>query len=143
MDRFIHVVIGVIHNAAQQFFIAKRPPHVVMPGYWEFPGGKMEMGESQLQTLIREFHEEAGITVEQAHYLQSFTHHFSDRQVILHVWQIQHYSGIACGNEGQEIRWVDRLQLGDFDFLPSNGPLLTYLIQTLSCSATLESSPHA
>lgn len=127
--RIVPVVIGILHNDNQQFFIAKRPPQVVMPGFWEFPGGKIEPAESQIHALQREFQEEVGIQVESATFLKTFDHHFSELSLALHVWQIQRYTGEACGNEGQEVRWVSRAQLHDFVFMPSNEHLLTFLHQ--------------
>ncbi len=125
----VRVVIGLIHRKNQLFFIAKRPPHVVMPGFWEFPGGKMEVGESQLQALTREFQEEVGIDITDASYLTSFTHLLADRELELHLWQIHHYNGTACGNEGQDVLWVEFDQLASFDFIPSNVHLLNFIYQ--------------
>ena len=127
--RVVPVVIGILHNQNQQFLIAKRPPQVVMPGFWEFPGGKIEVAETQIQALKREFHEEVGIHIDEATFLKTFTHNFSDLHLELHVWHIQSYTGDACGNEGQEILWVNRAQLADFVFMPSNEHLLTFLHQ--------------
>lgn len=125
----VRVVVGILQNDQQQFFIAKRPPQVVMSGYWEFPGGKIEAEESQLQALQREFDEEVGIQIHDATYLNTFLNHFPDRDIELNVWHIHSYEGEACGNEGQEIRWVKQQQFTEFTFLPSNTALLDYLNQ--------------
>ncbi len=125
----VRVVIGLIHRDKQPFFIAKRPPRVVMPGFWEFPGGKIEAGESQLQALTREFQEEVGIDITNASYLTSFSHVLPDRELELHLWHIHAYTGSACGNEGQEVRWVEFDQLPFFDFIPSNTHLLNFIYQ--------------
>ena len=130
--QIVRVVVGILQDENQQFFIAKRPPQVVLPGYWEFPGGKMEHDESQLQALIREFQEEVGIHVRDATYLKTFLHEFDDREIELHAWQIHTYTGIACGNEGQETLWADHTTLDDYGFLPSNALLLTFLKQRLN-----------
>lgn len=125
--RLVRVVVGVLQNAQRQFFIAKRPPQVVMPDYWEFPGGKIEPLEDQITALQREFQEEVGIEVRNATYITTFQHIFPDRHIELHVWRIHSYEGEACGNEGQEVRWVHLEQFDSFTFLPSNANLLAFL----------------
>lgn len=123
----VRVVVGVLQNTQQQFFIAKRPPQVVMPGYWEFPGGKIEPLEDQLTALRREFQEEVGIQIQDASYVTTFRHDFPDRHIELHVWRIHAYHGEPFGNEGQEVRWVHLAQFNHFTFLPSNAHLLAFL----------------
>jgi 8-oxo-dGTP diphosphatase len=123
----VRVVVGILQNAQQQFFIAKRPPQVVMPDYWEFPGGKIEALEDQLTALRREFQEEVGIHIQDATYVTTFQHIFPDRHIELHVWRIHAYHGEPCGNEGQEVRWVNLEQFNSFTFLPSNAHLLAFL----------------
>lgn len=125
--RIVRVVVGIARNAQRQFLIAKRPPQVVMPHYWEFPGGKIEAMEDQWHALHREFQEEIAISITRARYLKTFTHCFPDRHIELNVWHIEAYEGEACGNEGQEVRWVNPQQLSEYTFLPSNSELLLFL----------------
>ncbi len=74
-----------------------------LAGCWEFPGGKVEAGESRLKALGRELSEELGIVVEQARPLIKLHHRYSDRCVVLDVWQVEGYSGMPTGREGQRL----------------------------------------
>lgn len=126
--RLVRVVIGIIKKH-DLFLIAKRPATVVMPGYWEFPGGKIEVEERDLDALIRELNEEIGITVHKAEYLAQFNHPLEDRRIELNVWLVKEYTGTAHGKEEQEIRWVTTDEFTEYQFLPSNDFLLHYLTE--------------
>ncbi len=89
-----------------RILLAKRPDHVDQGGLWEFPGGKREAGEAPRQALARELHEELGIVVRNARPLIRFTHRYPDKTVELDVWEVTAFDGIACGREGQPLRWV-------------------------------------
>lgn len=126
MIKRVVVVVGIIKKDAS-FLIAQRPPHQVMPGYWEFPGGKVEANESQKAALFRELDEELGIHVLTAQFLTQFINSYPDRIVELNIWEILQYQGTPHGKETQEIRWILANQFNDFTFLPSNEKLLAFL----------------
>ena len=109
----IPVVAGIIINAQQEILVAQRPAHVSHPGYWEFPGGKIEFNETPQQALIREFKEEIGIQILDAQHFMHVEYAYPNRVVQLDVWQIQKYNGEPYGAEGQLIRWIT------FDVLPT------------------------
>jgi 8-oxo-dGTP diphosphatase len=115
----VHVVVGVIMEQ-DKVLIAKRPDHVHMGGYWEFPGGKIEKNESVLASLRRELHEELNIDVQQAEPLIRIHHDYQDRSVLLDVYKIIQYSGVPHGKEGQAITWRNISQLNPLSFPPAN-----------------------
>jgi len=94
---------------------------------WEFPGGKLEPGETLLAALRRELWEELAIDVQAAEPLLRVGHAYSDRRVLLDVWQVNDYRGDARGHEGQELRWVEPAALGQFDFPAANRVILAAL----------------
>lgn len=125
-NKIIPVVIGLI-QAQDLFLIAKRPKHVLMCGYWEFPGGKVEANEDQFSALVRELKEEIDITVTQAEHLLQHHAVLQEKTLELNLWQILHYEQIPRSNESQELRWVSAQQFADYEFLPSNQTLLTFI----------------
>jgi 8-oxo-dGTP diphosphatase len=121
----LHVVAAVVVDAAGQVLIARRPDHLHQGGLWEFPGGKLEPGESPRQALARELHEELGIEVTAARPLIKVHHAYPDRRVLLDVWRVSAFSGEAHGREGQPVRWVAPEALPDHSFPAANLPIVT------------------
>lgn len=123
----IEVAVGIIQNEKAQVLINQR---IVKDRYfrkWEFPGGKLELGETAQQALNRELEEELGIFVESSKELMLLEHDYSDRKVRLHVLYVIKYSGEPQGKEGQAIRWSELSQLSDFDFLAGNKAIIDTL----------------
>jgi 8-oxo-dGTP diphosphatase len=111
LHNIIHVAVGVVFNTHGQVLVALRPDHVAQGGLWEFPGGKVEVGESVQTALTRELYEEVGITVQSAQPLLQVPHHYPQRKVLLDVWKITAFQGEAYGREGQLIQWIFPAQL--------------------------------
>ena len=120
----IHVVAAVIERG-NDILIARRPDHVHQGGKWEFPGGKLEAGESAFAGLVREIHEELGIAVTEADSLIRIAHDYPDKQVLLDVWRVHAFDGEPVGCEGQQIRWVARDTLQEYEFPAANVPIVT------------------
>ena len=123
----IEVAVGVVFNKAGKVLVGQR---VVEDRYfekWEFPGGKLEVGESVEQALIREFQEETGITIEASEPLMRVEHDYPDRHVLLHVHTINDFSGEVCALEGQALKWVLISELKELDFLQGNQVILERL----------------
>jgi 8-oxo-dGTP diphosphatase len=93
-------------------------------GLWEFPGGKVEAGESVPDALARELHEEVGIDVQQSRPLIRVFHSYPDKKVLLDVWRVDDFTGEAHGKEGQPYKWVKPEQLVDFSFPEANLPII-------------------
>ena len=129
----IHVAAGVIYhnNYANQILIAKRPQHLHQGGLWEFPGGKVNPGESTYQALQRELLEELGIQVISAQPLMQVRHNYTDKQVLLDIWTVTSFNGQGTGMEGQECRWVELKELvsasSEYQFPQANKPILEKL----------------
>jgi len=122
--RRIHVAVGVILDVDRRILIAKRAEHLHQGGLWEFPGGKVDPGETVLAALARELEEELGIRVEQASPLMEIHHDYTDRSVFLDVWTVPSFHGEPTGREGQPLRWVTPKQLDATEFPDANAPIV-------------------
>jgi len=122
--RRIHVMAAVIKNPQGQILIAKRPDNAHQGGLWEFPGGKLESGESRFAALRRELQEELGIETLKARPLIDIRHDYTDKSVRLDVWLVEEFSGNAHGAEGQPTRWVRSAELEQFEFPAANQPIV-------------------
>ncbi len=124
MKKTIHVVVGLIFNPAKEVLLTWRDSHKIPGNCWEFPGGKIEVGESQYQALCRELKEEIGIEVQQALKLSPLTHEYETLMVQLYPWQVQQYQGIPQGLEGQKLCWAPFSELRDYVLPAANYAIL-------------------
>ena len=118
----LHVALGVILDARGNILITRRAMTARHGGLWEFPGGKIERGESAKQALARELYEEVGITVSSTRPLLDFYH---TQALRLRVWWIDDFTGKACGREGQPMRWIDVAEFTNYDFPPASKPIIS------------------
>jgi len=116
----LQIAVGVVSNAQGEILIAYRPESVHQGNRWEFPGGKLEAGETDKAAVVRELKEELGLTVKRARRLICINHQYSDLQVKLWVWKIDEFVGSVCSNEGQVIRWVPVDRLTSYSFPAAN-----------------------
>jgi len=121
----LQVAAGVLVNAAGEVLVALRATHRHQGGLWEFPGGKIEPGESIQAALARELWEELGIRVLQAHPLLRIPYRYPDRAVLLEVWRVTRYAGEPFGREGQIWRWIAPEALPTLSFPGANLPIVT------------------
>ena len=98
-----------------------------MRDYWEFPGGKVASGETPESALSRELEEELGIEVERADFLLSIRHDYPHLKVAVDFYRVVDWTGSPQGAEGQAIRWVSRMDLGDQRLLPADKPVIDKL----------------
>ncbi len=123
----IDVVVGLVYNCAGELLIAKRPQDKHYGGHWEFPGGKVESGETEFAALQRELNEECGIDILQADKLYEITHRYPNKQVRLLVWHVERFEGEPYGREGQTVLWRFPHALSNFSFPPANKEILNSL----------------
>ena len=126
--KHLQVAVGVIRNSEKQIFLTRRSASSHMANMWEFPGGKIETGESAEQALQRELMEETGIEVTQATALGSADHTYQDVRVTLQFFLVEGWTGEPWGREGQPQRWIDQRQLIASEFPPANHELIKRLV---------------
>ncbi|MGN8197732.1 Nudix family hydrolase [Salinisphaera sp. RV14] len=123
----LDIAVGVLVDAQGRVLIAQRRPDTPGAGYWEFPGGKREAGETLLDCLARELAEEIGVTDLRGEPLIRFAHDRGPRPVRLHVWRLHAWTGEPGGREGQSVRWVARDALDEIELLPATDVILAAL----------------
>ena len=126
--RLVEVAAGVILRGGR-FLAAQRPTDKPLEGYWEFPGGKLEAGESPSEALARELAEELGIGARECRFWQSLEHSYAERgfRVRLHFFHVTRFSGEPCPAEGQNLRWVTPFEALELGFLPADASVLEQL----------------
>jgi 8-oxo-dGTP diphosphatase len=129
----VEVAVGVLieRNAEGQetrFLLTSRPEGKVYAGYWEFPGGKLEAGETVEQALRRELQEEIGITIDEAHPWQVELMEYPHAKVRLNFCKVYSWQGELDMREGQRMAW-QRLPVEVVPVLPGTIPVLQWLAQ--------------
>ena len=109
--------------------LAQRPPGKSLAGLWEFPGGKVDPGETPEQALIRELHEELGIETWKSCLapLTFASHSYDDFHLLMPLFACRRWDGIPTGREGQALAWVRPNQLRDYPMPPADLPLIPIL----------------
>jgi 8-oxo-dGTP diphosphatase len=127
------VVACALIDADKRVLIAQRPAGKAMAGLWEFPGGKVEPGERPETTLIRELHEEIGITVKEAGLapLTFASHAYDDFHLLMPLYICRRWEGHLTAREGQNLTWVRANKLRDYPMPPADIPLIPYLTDLL------------
>ncbi|GBK98422.1 8-oxo-dGTP diphosphatase MutT [Vibrio harveyi] len=129
----IHIVAAIIFNQDKsQIFITKRPDDKHKGGFWEFPGGKVEQGESVEQAMIRELEEEIGITVTEQSLFEHLEYDYPEKSLKFDFMTVSKFDNQPYGREGQEGRWVDVAALLDYTFPEANVPILERVIKEFS-----------
>jgi 8-oxo-dGTP diphosphatase len=109
--------------------LAERPPGKHLAGMWEFPGGKVQPGETPEAALIRELDEELGISVHES-CLAPFTfasHAYPEFHLLMPLYVCRKWSGIVTAREGQRLKWVRVAQFADYKMPPADKPLVAML----------------
>ncbi len=132
MSAPVHVAVGVILDAEGRVLLSKRADDAHQGGLWEFPGGKVEDGESVPAALERELREELSITPLRSSPLIEVSHDYGDKSVMLDVHMVWEFSGEPAGVEGQPLVWVAPIRLGDYDFPAANLPILRAVQRALA-----------
>ncbi len=120
----LHVVVGVIADSRGRLLIQQRRPGTPKAGQWEFPGGKVEPGESPGLALARELEEELGIEHVVSTPLAKIRHDYDHARVWLDTRLVTSFRGQARGREGQSVAWVHAEEIPRYDVLEAVHPIL-------------------
>ena len=123
----IEVAAGLIHREGR-YLVARRKAGVHLAGYWEFPGGKKEPGESLEECLRRELFEELSICIDQPIPFQIIRHDYQDKTVELHFFRCHIETGSESPLDCTELRWVYPHEMETLQFPPADKPIITALL---------------
>jgi 8-oxo-dGTP diphosphatase len=131
--KLILVSACAIVDADNRLLICQRPVGKALAGLWEFPGGKVENGESPEDCLIRELDEELGITTWKSCLapLTFASHCYDDFHLLMPLFVCRKWEGIPKARESQQMKWVRANQLRDYEMPPADAPLIPVLIDLL------------
>ncbi len=131
--KLLLVTACALIDADNRVLIAQRPEGKALAGLWEFPGGKLEAGERPEASLIRELHEELGITVKEACLapLSFASHAYPDFHLLMPLYICRRWEGAVQSAEGQALKWVRPGKLRDWPMPPADEPLIPALIDLL------------
>ena len=115
---YVDVVAGVVWQDGR--FVATQRVRGRHAGFWEFPGGKVDAGESKLSALARELYEELGITLEEVHHWRAVQHIDGNRCIRLRVYHVIRFSGEPQALEQQVLRWVTVSEACELPFLEAD-----------------------
>lgn len=129
----LHVAAAALVDAQGRILLAERPADKAMAGLWEFPGGKVEDGESPEKALIRELGEELGITVEPGDLTlcAQAAHDYEDFHLCMPLFLCRRWQGTPQPREGQLLAWVLPRDLSKYEMPPADAPLVAKLMQRL------------
>jgi 8-oxo-dGTP diphosphatase len=131
--RIVLVAACALIDADGRVLIAERPAGRPMAGLWEFPGGKVEAGETPEASLIRELREELGITVREECLapLTFASHAYADFHLLMPLYVCRRWEGVVRAQEGQTLAWVRPNRLKDYPMPPADVPLISHLTTLL------------
>ncbi len=120
-------------DADGRVLLAQRPEGKSLAGFWEFPGGKVEPGETPEETVIRELAEEVGIVTQKACLapLTFASHSYETFHLLMPLFVCRRFTGSAVPREGQTLKWVRPRQMRDFPMPPADAPLIPFLVDLL------------
>jgi 8-oxo-dGTP diphosphatase len=121
------VVAGALFDGEGRVLIAQRPAGKTLAGRWEFPGGKVDVGESEHAALRRELREELGVEVIAARPFMRLAHAYAERDVELSLWIVERFAGEPRSLDAQALKWVSPAALAAEDILEADQPFITGL----------------
>ncbi|MBD9390430.1 8-oxo-dGTP diphosphatase MutT [Rhizobium sp. CG4] len=127
--KIVLVAACALVDSDNRILLAQRPEGKSLAGLWEFPGGKLEAGETPEETLVRELEEELGIRTKVACLapLTFASHSYETFHLLMPLFVCRRYEGIPYGREGQLVKWVKVNALRDYPMPPADEPLIPYL----------------
>ena len=131
--KIVLVAACALVDADGRVLLAQRPEGKPMAGLWEFPGGKVEDGETPEQSLIRELQEELGIVVKEDCLapLTFASHAYPEFHLLMPLYVCRRWEGQVGATEGQKLVWVRPNRLRDYDMPPADVPLISHLMALL------------
>jgi len=131
--RILLVAACALVDADGRVLLTERPPGKALSGLWEFPGGKVEPGETPEDTLIRELREEIGIETKTACLapLTFASHTYEDFHLLMPLFVCRRFEGAPRGLEGQKLKWVRPRDMRTYPMPPADEPLIPFLIDLL------------
>ena len=127
--KILQIAVGIIRNPQHEIFITQRAADAHMANKWEFPGGKIEQGETPEQAVIRELEEEVGIIAHSPQLFDTLEYQFPDRHITLWFYLVEQWEGEPWGKEGQPGSWVVLSEADADKFPPANEPVIAKLMQ--------------
>ena len=121
------VAVAIFLKPDGTFLLSSRPTGKPYAGFWEFPGGKIEAGETVRAALVRELLEELNVTITHATPWFSFIMHYTHATVRLHCWRVRQWHGEMRGMEGQQFQWQTLAALSVSPTLPGCAPIFKRL----------------
>ncbi|MBD7908517.1 (deoxy)nucleoside triphosphate pyrophosphohydrolase [Sporosarcina gallistercoris] len=128
MKKKIHVVGAIIENENAEILAALRSPEMTLPDYWEFPGGKIEPGESKTEALQREILEELGCSIKVLEQVEDTTYEYENFIVRLETFMAKVTEGVPKLSEHAELKWVSRSKLATLKWAPADIPAIEALL---------------
>ena len=127
--KILLVVACALIDSDGRILLAQRPEGKSLAGLWEFPGGKVEPGETPEETLVRELQEELGIITKIPCLapLSFASHSYENFHLLMPLYICRRYEGIPQGREGQALKWVRPQALRDYPMPPADEPLIPVL----------------
>ena len=123
----MHVMAGVLLDGTGRVLLAQRPAGKHLAGFWEFPGGKLEAGETPLAALARELLEELGIHVRSAEALIRLPWRYGDRELLLDAWRVSSWRGEPRSLEAQPLQWMLPARVDPMILAPADRVILAEL----------------
>lgn len=131
--RLLLVAACALVDADGRVLLAQRPAHKQLGGLWEFPGGKVEPGETPEETVVRELKEELGIETKTACLapLTFASHSYETFNLLMPLFVCRRFWGIPQPLEAQQLKWVRPNRMRDYPMPPADEPLIPFLIDLL------------
>jgi 8-oxo-dGTP diphosphatase len=122
-------VAALVEDGSGRVLITQRRPQAFMPLKWEFPGGKVESGETDPEALSREIREELGVEIEVGNHFMGQLHSYPEFDIDFHVYSCRISSGEIARIAVHDFRWVQAADLGEYEFPPADLPTVAQLIK--------------
>lgn len=127
MPLVVEVAAGLIRDTAGRILVTRRRRGSHLEGLWEFPGGKLEAGETPAACLTRELTEELSATFAVGDLVETVRWEYPDRTVVIHFFDCRHTFGEIAPTQDQAMEWVELARLRDYEFPPADRELIARL----------------